>query len=42
MISHWKSTSEESNDNEIKGMESGGSGENFGFCTEAQHDQIYI
>lgn len=42
MVSHWKRASKESSDKEVKGIESGRSGENFGFCTEVQHDQIYI
>lgn len=42
MVSCCKRVSEESNDREVKEMESGGTGENFGFCTVVQHDQIYI
>lgn len=42
MVSRWKRASEESRDRGVKGMESAGSGENFGFCTEVQHEQIYL
>lgn len=42
MVSDWERASEERSDNKVKGMESGGPYENFGFCTEAQHDQICI